>query len=173
MCACFCACLHERRWSWSWMPHTGVYCRAYLSSISGPHPLSPSLTPSATSAASFVADLPSHLCPRGMRWAWPCVGVLRVSLQILVVLHGSKFVRCWGMFKMDRYDIVCVCVCVNLSSTTSEDQEIERWLYFFLSKCRFHAALVYGCFSKGPVISCVSCAVKFSLKFIPRDQTLY
>lgn len=68
--------------------------------------------------------------PRGMRWAWPHVCILRTSLQILVVLHGSKFVRCWGMFKMDRYYIVCVCVYKPQQHNIRGSGDREMTLFF-------------------------------------------
>lgn len=92
--------------------------RSLLSSLSiinqWPTSFTPPPNPSATSTASFVADLPSHLSPEACAERDHVFVSSGPHFKYWWFLHGSKFVRCWGMFKMDRYYIVCVCafVCV-------------------------------------------------------------
>lgn len=173
MDAFVCVLLLACSWSWSQMSHTGVHCASYHHSISTRHPQQhlsspahpPTFTPEGGSVCDSVCDCVFYLQDCTLKTDG---GFGRVKVSgTLRPLSDELIVK-----------TVCACVCVCHSSTTWEDQEVQRGLCVFLSKCRFHSTLVCGCFSWRPVISCVSCAVKFSRNkgcffvIFPTDQTL-
>ena len=147
MYACMCEVAPEAK------RHTLESIVEPISTLLEPHILCP-LPPHQQHLSS--PPLPPTFTPEGRQRVWPCVRTLRGSLQKLVVSDGSEFVKCWGMCEIDRYFCVCVYVCV--CSTAFEDQEIQRWLCVFLSKCRFHTARVlWLLFKEASDQLCVMC----------------
>lgn len=165
MYACICEVAPEAK------RHTLESIVEPISTLLEPHILYP-LPPHQQHLSS--PPLPPTFTPEGRQCVWPCVRTLRGSLQKLVVSDGSEFVKCWGMFEIDRY--FCVCMCVF----AAQRSRIRRYRDDFVFSCPnvdFTPPAFCGCFSKRPMISCVSCAVKFSLDkkcflFVPQDQMI-
>lgn len=151
------------------MPHTGIHCASYRRSIS-----------------SFFAGSPSHLHPAGGQWV--CVRVC-----VTGCLYPQDFTSKTGGFgvkvsetlrplwdelivKTARVCVcVCVCVfvhvCVSRSSTTLEDQEVQRWLCVFFGQMsishQLHLRLLFhkGHWSAVCHVLLILAGIRFFLSF--------